>query len=506
MLEKALEFPNFRWLNVNADERLSLARLKGHIVVLDFWTYCCINCMHMIAELARLEHKYRDKQVVFIGVHSAKFYNEHEHRNIEQAIMRYEIKHPVIVDEDMRIWRMYDVNAWPTIVIIDPLGYVVYKRSGEGQGEIIDEILELLLDKYAKSGKLAREPLNMYANTAVHKPVNTLLSFPGKLAFSPDGSMLALTDSNNNRVLILAPDEHENHDSNGFKAKIVESIGRSGAKGLMDGSFDDALFFRPQGIVWMDDHRIFVADTENHALRLVDLKERRVSTIAGNGKQGYYSNGGYGRSISLNSPWDLAYSREHRALFIAMAGLHQIWLYSIDDSIVRPFAGSGYEGILDSTLEHAQFAQPSGLSIQGDNLYVADSESSSIRLVDIKRRRVSTIIGKDLFIFGHRDGRLDEALLQHPLGVSAIDGRVYVADTYNHAIRLADLSRNEVSTLIGRNGSLECKVDDSCTLMLYEPSDVKVKDNLLYIADTNNHLIRVFSTDERMLYTLVIEE
>ncbi|MEM2920357.1 MAG: redoxin domain-containing protein [Candidatus Nitrosocaldus sp.] len=502
MLDKAPEFPKeFRWLNVK--EQLSLSRLRGYVVVLDFWTYCCINCMHMISELTRLEHKYRDKPVVFIGVHSAKFYNEQDAKNIEQAIMRYEIEHPVIVDEDMRIWQMYGVHAWPTIAIVDPLGYIVYRRSGEGQGELIDEVIELLLDRYSSTGRLAKEPLlsEMGKMMGYSKP-RGMLSFPGKLAFSPDGSMLAVSDSNNNRVLVLALDAH---DSNGFRARIVESIGKG--KGLRDGPFDEAMFFRPQGIAWADDNIIYVADTENHAIRLLDLSRREVTTIAGNGKQGYYSNGGYGKATMLNSPWDIAYSNLHSALFIAMAGLHQIWLYSVDDSTVRPFAGSGYEGIVDSTLEHAQFAQPSGLFLQDEHhLYVADSESSSVRIVDIGERRVSTIVGKDLFVFGHKDGKLDDALLQHPLGLSSRGKMVYVADTYNHAIRLLDLSKGEVSTLVGGAGDLrlECRLDDSCRLMLYEPSDVKVKGDLLYIADTNNHLLRVLDIKDKVLYPLDI--
>ncbi len=499
MLDKAPEFPReFRWLNTK--QQLSLAMLRGHIVVLDFWTYCCINCMHMISELTRLEQKYRGKPVVFIGVHSAKFYNEQDAKNIEQAIMRYEIEHPVIVDEDMRIWRMYDVHAWPTIVIVDPLGYIVYKRSGEGQGELIDEVIELLLHRYSGTGRLVEEPA-FVMEIGYSKPT-TMLSFPGKIAFSPDGSMLAVSDSNNNRVLVLALED----DGNGFSARIVESIGRGRDKGLRDGPFNEALFFRPQGIVWADESTIYVADTYNHAIRRVDLSKREVTTIAGNGRQGYYSNGGYGNVTMLNSPWDIAYSDLYKALFIAMAGLHQIWAYNLDDSTVRPFAGSGYEGIVDSTLEDAEFAQPSGLFLDGEYLYVADSESSSVRLVDIRRRRVETIVGKDLFIFGHRDGRLDEALLQHPLGLSSRGKMVYVADTYNHAIRLVDLSKGEVSTLVGRanDPGLECRLDGSCSLMLYEPSDVKVKGDLLYIADTNNHLIRVLDTREKALYPLDI--
>ena len=489
-LVKAKEFPNFKWLNTK--EPLSLSKLKGHIVVLDFWTYCCINCMHMIAELTRLEHKYKDKPVVFIGVHSAKFYNEQDAKNIEQAIMRYEIEHPVIVDEDMSIWRAYNVNAWPTIVIIDPNGNIVYKRAGEGQYELIDDVINILLTRY--SDRIVKEPIRIVREDYKFKS-NDKLSFPGKISFDPDYNYIAISDSNNNRILVVKASD----------GRVVYKVGSS-SKGLYDGSFDEARFFRPQGIVWSNDaSKIYVADTENHALRVIDLDKRYVKTIVGNGMQGYYSEGGYALTTSLNSPWDLAI-KDNKILFIAMAGLHQIWAYYIDESVVRPFAGSGYEGLFDSSLNTAEFAQPSGLSIDGSRLYVADSESSSIRVIDIDKRYVKTIVGKDLFVFGHRDGRIDDALLQHPLGVDAHGDIVYVADTYNHAIRVIDLAKGEVSTLIGRSNAAGCRLDDSCTLMLYEPSDVKLlaKNNMLYIADTNNHLIRIFNLESKVLHTLNI--
>ncbi len=491
-LSKAKEFPaHFKWLNTK--EPLSLSKLKGHIVVLDFWTYCCINCMHMITELTKLENKYKDKPVVFIGVHSAKFYNEQDAKNIEQAIMRYEIEHPVIVDENMSIWRAYNVNAWPTIVIIDPSGNVVYKRAGEGQYELIDDVIDVLLTRY--SDRIAKEPIVIVRREEYKFKFNNKLSFPGKISFDPDGKYIAISDSNNNRILVVRVED----------GRVVYKIGSS-SKGLYDGSFDEAKFFRPQGIAWsMDSSKIYVADTENHALRVIDLDKRYVKTIAGNGRQGYYSKGGYALAVSLNSPWDVAI-KDDKTLLIAMAGLHQIWAYYLDESMVRPFAGSGYEGLLDSSLEGAEFAQPSGLSIDGNKLYVADSESSSIRVIDLDKRYVKTIVGKDLFVFGHKDGNVDDALLQHPLGVDAHGNTVYVADTYNHAIRIIDLTRREVSTLIDRSNATECKLDDVCTLMLYEPSDVKLFDNTstLYIADTNNHLIRMFDLENKVLYTLDI--
>jgi len=117
------------WLNTA--KPLRLEELRGKFVLLDFWTYCCINCMHVIPELKRLEKGYPTELVV-IGVHSAKFSNERLTDNIRQAILRYEIGHPVVNDKEMQIWRSYAVRSWPTLVLVDPEGYVIGAYSGEG--------------------------------------------------------------------------------------------------------------------------------------------------------------------------------------------------------------------------------------------------------------------------------------------------------------------------------------------------------------------------------------
>jgi thiol-disulfide isomerase/thioredoxin len=123
-LVRAPEFPaGMQWLNTATP--LRLADLRGKIVLLDFWTYCCINCMHIIPELTALERKYPNELVV-IGVHSAKFHNEGDSENIRQAILRYEIQHPVVNDRDFRIWRSYAVRAWPTLMVIKPSSVKVW--------------------------------------------------------------------------------------------------------------------------------------------------------------------------------------------------------------------------------------------------------------------------------------------------------------------------------------------------------------------------------------------
>jgi DNA-binding beta-propeller fold protein YncE len=312
--------------------------------------------------------------------------------------------------------------------------------------------------------------------------------------------MLAISDSNHNRVLVVETGT----------GRVAYRIGGR-ERGLLDGDFENARFFRPQGVLWIQDKgknedKIYVADTENHALRLIDLQSKKVSTLSGNGSQGHWVN--YSQDANrarLSSPWDLAY--RDNTIYIAMAGLHQIWAYSIDSQTVAPFAGSGYEGILDGSLDESQFSQPSGLAISGNYIYVADSEASAVRQIDFAQLQVRTLAGKDLFVFGYRDGNANEALFQHPLGICADGNNIYVADTYNHSIRLIDIGSHSVSTLVGRkNIETVCNIEDlQCgTLGLFEPSDVKVANSMLYIADTNNHLIRIFDPSRKALTTMKI--
>lgn len=485
---KAPEFPpEFNWINTK--EPLSLEKLRGHVIVLDFWTYCCINCMHTLPILAELEKKYRDMPVVFIGVHSAKFFNEQDRKNIEQAVARYEISHPVIVDEKMTIWNKFGINGWPTIAIIDPNGILVYRQSGEGQKDMVEDTIDVLLEKHEKSHTLAREPIKIVKTI---KKNSATLSFPGKISVSKD--KIAISDSNHNRVIVTD-----------LSGKILHIIG-SGKIGLEDGKFTDATFFRPQGVAWKDD-LIFVADTENHALRKIDLQNNQVTTLVGTGKQGpWRSSGGKGKEISISSPWDVAVKGD--LIFIAMAGNHQIWIHDINTDLTRPFAGNGQEDIIDGNRMQAQLAQPSGIFIHGDIVYFVDSETSSVREIDLKTQYVRTIVGHGLFAFGHKDGKTGESLFQHPLGLCAITNKIFVADTYNSSIRIIDQDNDSVKTLIGKQGmSTICRLNDpSCdTLELYEPSDVKWYQDKLYIADTNNHLIRVYDLMTNILNTLDIQ-
>jgi len=492
MRVQAVEFPKqLQWVNTNP---LTLDDLKGHVVLLDFWTYCCINCIHVLPDLTYLEEKYKDDPVIVIGVHSPKFDNEKEIENVRAAVSRYEIHHPVAMDNEHRLWQTYGIRAWPSFLIVDSEGKVLGNASGEGQRDVLDQAIQTLLNEGREKGTLAPDKIKI--EFEVSEP--SLLSFPGKIDLDSTQNRLFISNSNRNQILVVQLQS----DTTG---EIIQTIG-SGESGLQDGSFQDAQFKQPQGIEYKDEI-LYVADTENHAIRAVNLETHIVRTLSGNGIQGYnrtYS--GDPMDVSLNSPWDLSIQGDR--LFIAMAGHHQLWEFDLKSNRIHALAGSGYENLVDGSLRDAQLAQPSGLVDVDSRIYFADSEVSAIRLADIEKNQVETLVGKGLFEFGHKDGKFSKASFQHALGIDHHDGILYVADTYNHAIRTLDLKTKEVNTLIAREENTVCSIDDQdCGLLpLFEPNDVLYHNGLLYIADTNNHLIRVFDLETRDLKDLDIKK
>jgi thiol-disulfide isomerase/thioredoxin len=468
------------WLNT--DKPLSLAALKGKIVLLDFWTYGCINCIHIIPDLKKLEAKYAN-QLVVIGVHSAKFQNEKETENIRRIILRYEIEHPVYNDSEYAVWQSYGVRAWPTQVLIDPAGYLVGGVSGEGNYDVIDQAITKLITDFRAKGELNEEPLKLVLERA--KVGDLPLAFPGKILADVKSDRLFIADSNHNRIVITRLD-----------GTLVDTIG-TGDTGAADGAFDKATFYRPQGLALAGDS-LYVADTENHLIRRVDLKSRNVETIAGTGQQSReYFKTGPARSIALSSPWDL--QLVDRVLYIAMAGPHQIWQLDLDKNEVSTFAGSGREARLDGSLQEAGFAQPSGIASDGKKLYVADSESNIIREIDLAGGLVKTLVGGDLFEFGDVDGTADDVRLQHPLGVVTYGDKILIADTYNHKIKELDPKAEKVRSLFGTGKPGQA---DGPTPSFYEPGGLTLANGNLYVADTNNHAIRVIDLKTKRASTL----
>ena len=480
------------WLNTARP--IDLAELKGKVVLLDFWTYCCINCMHVLPDLKYLEEKYGD-QLVVIGVHSAKFDNEKDSQNIRDAIMRYEIQHPVVNDSDMLIWRKFGTRAWPTISLIDPEGNYCGSQSGEGHRELLDNVIGQLIRYHRSRGTLNETPIVFEMESAKVQP--TALRYPGKVLADTAGQRLFITDSNHNRIIITS-----------LTGELKSVIG-SGRSGRRDGRFQEAEFQRPQGTALVG-NTLYVADTENHLIRSINLETSTVSTLAGTGGQGNpgLPDSGLLLETPINSPWSIASAQG--TLYIAMAGPHQIWSHKIGSDSISVYAGSGREDVTNGPLATSAFAQPSEivLDTEGRFLYVVDSEGSAIRKVPVDPTgEVTTLAGtselprgQSLFAFGDQDGIGDVARFQHPLGI-AIDGNtLYIADSYNHRIRQLTLADNAVTSWIG-DGKPGIAITPA---QLNEPGGLSIADGRLFIADTNNHRILTAGLADKTVTVLEI--
>ncbi|MGW3014496.1 NHL domain-containing thioredoxin family protein [Streptomyces longwoodensis] len=454
------------WLNTGG-RPYTLADLRGRIVVLDFWTFCCINCLHVLDELRELEERHRDTLVV-VGVHSPKFVHEAEHGAVVDAVERYGVAHPVLDDPELATWKQYAVRAWPTLVVIDPEGYVVAQHAGEGHVHAIERLVTELEAEHGAKGTLRRGDGPYVAP----EPEPTALRFPGKALVLPGGTFL-VSDTTRHQLVELAEDGET----------VLRRIG-SGERGFTDGGPGDASFNEPQGLALLDGTGVVVADTVNHALRRLDLGSGAVTTLAGTGRQWWQGSAtsGPARETDLSSPWDVAVFDGQ--VWIAMAGVHQLWAYDPAARTVRVAAGTTNEGLVDGPVAEAWFAQPSGLAVSadGERLWVADSETSALRWVD-RAGLVHTAVGTGLFDFGHRDGPAGQALFQHPLGVTVLpDGSVAVSDTYNHALRRYDPATGGVSTL---------------ATDLREPSDaVLVGDDVVVVESARHRLTRLRLPEE----------
>jgi thiol-disulfide isomerase/thioredoxin len=425
---RAPELRGRGWLNTGGRD-LSLADLRGKIVLLDFWTFCCINCLHVLDELRPLAQKFGDALVV-IGVHSPKFEHERDPQALAAAVERYGVHHPVVDDGDMHVWQQYAAKAWPTLAVIDPAGYLVASMAGEGHAEGLSRMIDELIAKHEADGTLHRGDGPYVPPTAT----DTLLRFPGKAIELPNGTLL-VSDSARHSLVEVAQDGET----------LVRRIG-SGERG---GPFNEpqGLLLLPSEAAAVAGYDVVVADTVNHQLRGLKLATGEVTLVAGSGKPWRSTVDDRPHdalAADLSSPWDLAWF--DGKVIVAMAGIHQLWWFDPAKRTVGVYAGTTVEALRDGPIPDVWMAQPSGLSAAGDRLWIADSETSALRYIE--GGVLHTAVGQGLFDFGHVDGPAAQALFQHPLGVAALaDGSVLVADTYNGAVRRFDPATGTVSTV-----------------------------------------------------------
>jgi hypothetical protein len=442
--------------------------------------------------LRKLERKYAGELVV-VGVHSPKFPGEHDVAAVEHAVRRLAVGHPVVNDRDFRVWRAYAVRAWPTLMFLDPRGKVIGLHEGEFDAETLDSVIADMIAEFDAEGTLDRRPMSFTAReeNAPDRP----LFFPGKVLADEAGGRLIVADSGHHRVLELS-----------LPGGAIRRAFGSGEAGLWDGPMESARFHGPQGMARAGDS-LYVADVENHAIRRIDLTDGRVETVAGTGEPGRGpSSGGAARSVALRSPWDVTV--HVGKVYAAMAGSHQIWRLDAAAGIIAPWAGSGRENIVDGPRADAQFAQPSGLALdeKAGVLYVADSEVSGVRAVELKADgRVRTLVGKGLFDFGDVDGVGPPVRLQHPLGLALAGGMIYIADSYNHKIKRLDPKTADVHSVFG-DGRPGLRDGPAAEAQFSEPGGVAAAGGVLYVADTNNHAIRLCDLARGVVETLPISQ
>jgi DNA-binding beta-propeller fold protein YncE len=439
--------------------------------------------------LRELEREFAEELVV-IAVHAAKFTAEMVSENLRAAVQRLEVHHPVINDGEHQVWEEYAVRAWPTLMLVDPRGRVFAKHEGEFPLEPMRVALAGIIAQYDAEGILDRRPLTLDPLPAG----GGTLRFPGKVLADAASERLFIADSGHNRILVADLD-----------GRVTTVVG-DGEPGFVDGLGEQARLDHPQGLAFdAVSETLFVADEPNHAIRAIDLASGQVTTVAGTGEQGYDRlSRGSGQEVSLSSPWDLALIDQR--LWIAMAGTHQLWALDLATGHVGVAAGTGAESIHDGPLQEATFAQPSGLSVRDGVLYVADSESSAVRSVDPATDQVRRLVGRGLFDFGDIDGVAGQARLQHPLGVAAtLEDRatlIFVADTYNDKLKRLDPGTRQITSWAG--GEAGHEDGDLGTALFWEPSGLSLAGSRLYVADTNNHAVRLVDLDAGRVRTLEI--
>ncbi len=481
MAVRAPDFrPELEWIHTGG-RRLSLADFRGRVLLLDFWTYGCINCLHLVPELQEVERLFPADELAVVGVHSGKFINERETTNVARACERLGVRHPVLNDRQFRTWREYAVRAWPTLVVVSPDGYVLHTHAGEITAERLAGILRPVVEDARAAGKPgAAAPLPPEPRTS--PPAPGVLRFPAKVHAAPDGRLF-VADTGHHRVLEV------DVAADGLSGRVLRSFG-SGRAGWADGPAGEAELRSPYGLA-LAGGTLYVADTENHLVRAVELSEGGVETVAGTGAQARrLQQGGPARATALNSPWDLLW--EDGALYVAMAGPHQIWRIDPAAGHAAPYVGSGAEELYDASLAMAALAQPSGLATDGARIYFADAEASAVRWA-VPDGGTGTVVGTGLFDFGDRDGAGDEARLQHAQGLAwwPAERALLVADTYNHRVKRVDPATREARAFAG-SGHPGLADGPAELARFWEPGGIAVTPDgaRAYVADTNNHALR----------------
>jgi len=459
------------WMNVTP---LRLAAMRGHPVVLLFWNSSSAHCYNALQSTAQLAARFRGS-VFFVAVHVPKFDFERDGSNALEVMHRKGAVLPLANDADWATWQHYEVGAWPTAILIDPEGKIRQTFIGDREIDGMAQVLDVLSDEYFDRSPGIAEPPRLTA-PAQHNA----LSGPGGLAVS--ANRLYVADTGHHRILECT------HDG-----RVLRRIG-NGNRDFVDGLADTSGFNNPRGLLLSQD-RLYVADSGNHALRRIDTRTGEVDTLIGNGHFGDPAPGALREALDspLDRPFGLAIL--DNAIFISNASGHQVWAMEMGTRKLRCLSGAGTLGTEDGAADVATFAQPTGLAVVGDQLFVADAASSALRSIRIVDGSVRTVFGRGLFEFGLKDGGARQAHMQHPTALASIGANqgLWIADSGNGFLRKFLIRNQALSTV-------------TLPTALKQPSALASWQNQVWIADATTHLVWRYDADSGELHRLPIGE
>jgi thiol-disulfide isomerase/thioredoxin len=452
------------WLN--SQNEITLEDLKGRAILLHFWNRSCSPCIEALPAIKKLENDLGSKLTV-IGVYSAKFENEKRSSVILNAILKHDINSLVINDIDLKLWNEFEVKAWPTFVLISPTGHEYERYEGIGElGEVTKDVRNMV-SKYRY--EINRAPLPILPEK--FSQIGNVLSFPSKLEYASDLkqgshkiSALFVANSGQNSIVVSS-----------LAGGILFKIG-SGREGFADGNFSEAQFRAPQGTLFSK-QKLYVVDTGNHALRVIDFETKQVSTLIGNGEKGGIISGEIDADeIGLASPTDLEFFPNRNKIIISNSGTHQILSYDLESGKITPLAGSGKKGSKDGKYPNNSLSQTSDMVVSRKKIYFLDALTSSLRVLD-GEGDVKTLVTSGL---------------QNPLALTTDGIRLYIADSFNNRIKKYHIANKKLTTLIGGQAG------DSVgrTTHFDSPEGIIRVMNRIYIADANNNRIVVLNSSK----------
>ncbi|CAF0745669.1 unnamed protein product [Adineta ricciae] len=486
------------------------------IVIAYFWTFSNIHSSHMMPKLIGIDKRYSTAGVTIIGIHSPKYEHEKNKANVRHAMEEQSLPFNVVNDSSLSVWKHVGCQIWPTVLVFGPDAIPIFIFEGENHVQHTETFLAFALAYYKSSVRaspnisaaIKMSPDDPAASGATSKPAK--FTYPSHLCITSSGQM-CISYAGSNQLILCEID-----------GKVLEVVG-NGHPGMADGDISQVEFDSPRGMAEYNSC-IYIADTNNHAIRVFDPNSRRVLTLIGTGRLGTDKVGGLKRSQQpIASPWDLCITEspfDHKTvLLISMAGQHQIWAYAFEETqwwnnltlqknACLAIIGSGEEGNRnDPEPMSATLAAPRGICngiMNGQPvLFIADSNSSSIRVVTLQNGNVSNLIGGDadptnLSAFGDLDGSGFNAKFQYPLGVAFHypSSQLYITDTYNNKLKRVDMTTLTCSSYFVTDIDTKKQRGESNSAKFNEPQGITIFDHFMFIADKNNSHVKRIDLDK----------